>query len=68
MTLIQVRQCDLVSAVIEKYRDTHDFIHSACQMDEWALGYICALRDIGVLNGEQSEFLFRAFQPDGLDV
>lgn len=64
MTLQEVNECDRISAAIEVYRATTDFLHSPCWMDEWALGYICALRDLGVINAEQWNFLCGAFQPE----
>lgn len=67
MTIKQVQECDFISAVVENYRATHDFLTSPCWMDEWTMGYFCALRDIGTINQEQWEFLNLAFQqvPDG---
>lgn len=64
MTLQQIQQCEYVANVVCWYRDHHSFINSACWMDEWVLGYVCALRDVGIVNAEQATFLFDAFQPE----
>lgn len=70
MTIKEVRDCDFISSVVENYRKTHDFLTSPCWMDEWTMGYFCALRDTGIINHEQWEFLNIAFQqiPDGEDA
>ena len=64
MTLKEIQECERISAVVEIYRSTHNFLHAPCWMDEWALGYFCALRDIAVINSEQWNFLCSAFQPE----
>lgn len=64
MTLDQMQQCEQVAAVIISYRATHNFLTSPCWMDEWALGYLCALRDTGIINIIQWGFLCGVFQPD----
>lgn len=61
MTLQEINECERIACVIEVYRNTHHFIHSVCWMDEWCLGYFCALRDIGIINVEQWGFLCSAF-------
>ena len=66
-TLLEMKTCELVAAVVMKYRETHNFLHSPCWMDEWALGYFCALRDNGILNGWQWHLLCSAFQPEELN-
>ncbi len=68
MELEEARQCELIAAVVMTYRDKHDFIHSPCWMDEWALGYFCALRDTSIINAAQWSFLCQAFQPDEKEI
>jgi len=63
MTLNEIQTCDTIASTVMMYRQGHDFVRSPCWMDEWALGYFCALRDLGILNNEQWEFLCNAFQP-----
>ena len=64
MTIQEISECDRISAVIEVYRATHHFTHSPCWMDEWAFGYVCAVRDLGVITPEQADFLFSVFRTE----
>jgi hypothetical protein len=61
MTLDEIRACDRVSTAVEVYRNNHEG-GSPCWSAEWALGYFCALRDLGQLNKEQWQFLCRIYQ------
>lgn len=63
MTLHELHQCEAISLKICWYRAQLDPIKSACWMDEWALGYISAARDLKMINPEQAEFLYDVFQP-----
>ena len=62
-----MKVCEHVAAVVCWYRDHSDFIQSACWLDEWALGYFCSMRDTGIINQEQWQFLCSAFQPEDLE-
>ena len=66
MTLSEMKRCELFAEIVMRYRDKGNFIMSPCWMDEWALGYFCALRDGGLLTNEQWQFLCAAFQPEDL--
>ena len=66
MTLAEAGQCEYIAGVIMSYRDHLDFLTAPCWMDEWVMGYVCALRDIGIINAEQWAFLCDAFQPEDL--
>ena len=69
MTLTEAKACEMIAAVVmNMYRDKADFLHSPCWMDEWALGYFCALRDAVIINVEQWAFLCSAFQPEDFDA
>jgi hypothetical protein len=64
MTLKEAQVCEQIAAVVCTYREHHNFIHSPCWLDEWALGYFCAFRDLALINQEQWQLLCLAFQPE----
>lgn len=65
LTLKEAKECEHISIGIMAYRHKLP-TSSPCWMDEWALGYICALRDFGMLNKEQWLFLCSVFgEPTG---
>ena len=69
MTLTEVQACEMIAGVVmNMYRARAHFLYSPCWMDEWALGYFCALRDAAIINVEQWAFLCSAFQPEDLDA
>jgi len=61
MSLDEIKACEFIAYQVEHYRNRNDFRNAACWMDEWAYGYFCALRDMGVVNVEQWEFLCDVF-------
>jgi hypothetical protein len=63
-TTLEIRHCELIAGIIMAYREKHNFLVAPCWMDEWALGYICANRDQGIINNAQAHLLFSAFQPE----
>ena len=65
-TLTEMKQLELTANVVMAYRAKSDFLTSPCWMDEWALGYFCALRDAGIINNLQWAYLCSAFQPENL--
>jgi hypothetical protein len=64
MTKPEADACEQIANQVMWYRAHNNFLHAPCWMDEWALGYFCAMRDLALINTEQWEFLCRAFQPD----
>jgi hypothetical protein len=58
-----MRACEVFAGAVMMYRQKLP-PSSACWMDEWALGYFCALRDAALINKKQWEFLCDTFQPD----
>jgi len=65
-TLDQMKQIELTAGVVMAYREKLDFLTSPCWLDEWALGYFCALRDAAILNNLQWAYLCSIFQPEDL--
>ena len=61
LTAQEVKECEQHAAVVMVYR--HNLpVYSPCWSDEWPLGYMCAIRDLGRLSRKQWVLLCSAFQ------
>lgn len=60
LTKLQLDHCELVANIILEYRAALP-TSSPCWMEEWAFGYLCALRDDLTINELQWRLLVKAF-------